>query len=167
MNYRYKRERYGLIECRTHYGEKKLVPVSQFKFRPSAYAIILNMGNILLVKSRKTDKYMLPGGGIEIGDKNEVALQREVKEETGIDVSIQAFLQFTEFFFYHDPHHAAYHGLFFYYNCVPLSLDIPKSFRVDDEEAVSPKWYPVAKLNPKDFHNNGQLILNLIETLGA
>lgn len=55
---------------------------------PTVGAIIVNPSNkILLCKSRKwNDKFVIPGGHIERGEKMEDALRREVKEETGLDI---------------------------------------------------------------------------------
>jgi len=52
-----------MIECRTLYGDKKLVPVEELRFRPSAYALIVRAGKVLLTRMRSTGAYCLPGGG--------------------------------------------------------------------------------------------------------
>lgn len=52
-------------------------------------AVIINNGKILLEK-RKNDpgrgKWSVPGGLVELGERVEEAVIREVKEETGLDV---------------------------------------------------------------------------------
>ena len=49
--------------------------------------IVNKEGKILLAKSHKWfDKYTLPGGHIELGETMEEAVEREVKEEVGINV---------------------------------------------------------------------------------
>jgi 8-oxo-dGTP pyrophosphatase MutT (NUDIX family) len=49
-------------------------------------------GKLLLGKNRKggvyEGSYVVPGGGVEEGETKEIALQREMKEETGIDINI-------------------------------------------------------------------------------
>ena len=51
--------------------------------RPSARAIIIRDGKVLLNYVSKHDCYEFPGGGIEAGETPERAVQREVAEETG------------------------------------------------------------------------------------
>ncbi len=53
-------------------------------------AVIFNSDNkILLCKSHKwNDKYIIPGGHIELGEKMETALKREILEETGLEIYI-------------------------------------------------------------------------------
>lgn len=56
--------------------------VDDLSFRPSIYAVIIKNGKILL--SPVWDGYDFPGGGIEKGETLDEALEREVKEETGL-----------------------------------------------------------------------------------
>ena len=51
-------------------------------------ALVVNdKGEVLLVRSGKwNDKYTVPGGHIELGERAEDAIKREVLEETGLDV---------------------------------------------------------------------------------
>ena len=51
--------------------------------RPSARAVIMKDGRVLLNHVSKYDCYEFPGGGIEPGETPECAVQREVAEETG------------------------------------------------------------------------------------
>ena len=58
--------------------------------RISVYGIILNNGKILLVKKQRgpyTDKWDLPGGGIETGEDTQEALAREIAEECGYNAT--------------------------------------------------------------------------------
>lgn len=68
---------------------------------PTVGALIFNSeGKIFLIKSHKwRDKYVIPGGHIELGETLEQALKREIKEETGLDIYDIEFLCFQEFLF--------------------------------------------------------------------
>ena len=52
--------------------------------RPSARAILIENGRVLMVKSEKYGFYKFPGGGIERGETAVAALIREAAEEAGI-----------------------------------------------------------------------------------
>jgi 8-oxo-dGTP diphosphatase len=56
--------------------------------RDSAFAIILQSRQILLVKARDKDTWQLPGGRIESGETPVQAVVREVLEETGLRVTV-------------------------------------------------------------------------------
>ena len=57
-------------------------------FRIGVNALIFNQGRILLAHRRDIDWWNLPGGGMEIGETVEQALQREVLEETGLQIAV-------------------------------------------------------------------------------
>ncbi len=84
------------------------VPVDQLQFRPSAYAIIISEQRVLMIRL-KNGKLWLPGGGIELGERVEVALTREVAEETGLKMRHHAFWGFRENFMYGEAEQCAYH----------------------------------------------------------
>jgi len=68
---------------------------------PTCGALIFNPeGRVFLMKSHKwKNKYVSPGGHVELGEKFEEALKREVKEETGLDIYDIEFICFHEFIF--------------------------------------------------------------------
>ncbi|MBI2551643.1 NUDIX domain-containing protein [Candidatus Uhrbacteria bacterium] len=76
----------------------ELFPIPQFGHlltdcpeRPGAYAILTDTrGKILVVLVR--GRFHLPGGGIDAGEDPEIAVRREVKEETGYTVASLEFL---------------------------------------------------------------------------
>lgn len=83
------------------HGNKYQVSPAELVWRPSAYGIVVREGQILLTQQHK--KFMLPGGGMELGETPEQAVIREVKEETGFDVRSPQFVEIqTSFFSYED-----------------------------------------------------------------
>jgi nucleoside triphosphatase len=64
-------------------------------------ALIVNdKGEILLVKSYKWgNRYTVPGGHIELGERSETAVKREVREEVGLEVEAVKLLLVQEAIF--------------------------------------------------------------------
>lgn len=59
-----------------------------FKWRTTGVrAILLNGEHIALVRPRYSEYWMLPGGGVNRGERPEEAILREIREETGIRVT--------------------------------------------------------------------------------
>ena len=57
-------------------------------------AVIIDGTDILLIKHRRRGRayWTLPGGGLEEGETLQACLQREIKEETGLDVEPRGLL---------------------------------------------------------------------------
>lgn len=74
---------------------------SQVYPEPCVGALIFNQkGKIFLMKSHKWhNKYVMPGGHVELGETLEDALKREIKEETGLAIYGVKFINFREFIF--------------------------------------------------------------------
>lgn len=85
---------------------------------PTCGALIFNPeGNVFLMKSRKWhDKYVIPGGHVELGEKIEDALKREVKEETGLGIYDIRLIGFQECIF-DKAYWKKRHFVFFDFSC--------------------------------------------------
>lgn len=154
-----------MIECVTLDGQKKMVPKDRLVLRPAAYAIIVHQDRVLLMKMRHSGKYHPPGGGINLGERMEDTLKREVREETGIEIEVARVAHFEELFFYYDPSGTAYHGLHFYYVCYPMTLALLDDTQVDDDAAEKPRWVDIHGLQAHDFQAHGDIILGLCAEL--
>lgn len=70
---------------RSKVGNKKII-------LNAAGALIVKNGKVLLQHRSDNNKWGLIGGILELGETYEQAALREVKEETGLDVRLDAFL---------------------------------------------------------------------------
>lgn len=63
-------------------------------FRVRVALLILKDNKILLIKHRKGNReyWLVPGGGIEVGETVNIALRREMLEETGLNVRVGNFV---------------------------------------------------------------------------
>jgi len=68
---------------------------------PTVGVFIFNQtGELLLLKSHKwPDRYVVPGGHVELGERLEDAAIREAKEETGLDIYDLEFINFQQFIY--------------------------------------------------------------------
>ena len=61
--------------------------------RPSASAVIFDRRRRLLLQQRSDGgQWGLPGGSVEVGESVSQAVVREVREETGLDVSVRRLI---------------------------------------------------------------------------
>lgn len=104
---------------------------------PAAIGIILNdnQTQVLLVKRQDVPVWVLPGGGVETGERPEEALIREIHEETGYHIKIVR--QCAEY--YPINHLATFTAVFI---CEIQSGQI----RLSPSETTAIAFYPLSKL---------------------
>ncbi len=157
----------SVVECITLDGRTKMIQKDSLLLRPAVYAIVVYDGRVLLMKMRHTGNYHPPGGGINVGERVEDALKREIREETGIEVEVGRFARFEELFFFYDPSETAYHGLYFYYVCRPKTIALLDDTQVKDDAAGEPRWVNIQDLQAQDFQAHGDIILDLCKQVVA
>jgi 8-oxo-dGTP pyrophosphatase MutT (NUDIX family) len=91
-----------------------------------------------------------------------IALRREVREETGIEVEVGDFLHFQTDFFYYDPLELAFHGFLFYYQCKPLTTELNSPEYPPDEGLEFPLWANIDQLTADAFQTHGVVTMDLI-----
>jgi len=147
-----------IITCRDVHGKESQVPVNKFRFRPSAYGILIKDKKILL--SRQWDGHDFPGGGIEIDENIEEALKREFIEETGIEVDLIKPIH-CETDFFNPDYVDKYKGQ--YWNCVMMYYLVRKIggkltkdnlCDTEQEYADMPEWVELDKIYDMKFFNS-------------
>jgi nucleoside triphosphatase len=100
-------------------------------------ALIVNWkGEMLLVRSFKWGtKYTVPGGHIELGERSETAVKREVKEEVGLEAEPVRLLLVQEAIYPAD-YIKHEHYIFLDYLCLTNSSDV----KLDGKEIQEYVW---------------------------
>ena len=127
-------------------------------------ALIVNdRGEVLLVRSYKWgEKYTVPGGHIELGERAEDAIVREVKEETGLD-SVAEELLIVQQAIYAKDYHKHEHYIFMDYVCKAISTEV----KLDGRELQSFIWLrpeDALKLDLEEYTR--RFVLKYLEKLG-
>lgn len=133
-------------------GNEYEVTASELTWRPSAYGIVIHENSILLV--RENGKFHLPGGGIDIGENPEVAVLREVKEETGCTVTNSKLISLASSFFSFGatdtpPNLQHVQSLLLYYSCEYVSIDA-NDIHLDEYETaygLTSEWADIKNLD--------------------
>lgn len=148
----------SIIKCKNNFGKIVEVPKDKFFFRPSAYGIIIYKNKIVTLTNKSNGKFWFPGGGVEVGEKIEDGLRREITEETGLDVIVKKLIFSKENFFYYQPLDEAYHAFLFFYLCEPLTRKLILDDQVDDLESKKPRWIAINRIKKEDLSDlNGDL----------
>lgn len=157
------------VICVDRNNNKHEVFADELKFRPSVYAIIIKDGAILL--SKQWDGYDFPGGKIELGERIEDALLREIKEETGVEAKIGKIVACENSFYKTLPGDSVsgdcVHSILIYRMCDiiggELSID-----NIDENEKTyiaMPEWIPIGDIEKIKFYNSIDSIKIIKEAL--
>jgi nucleoside triphosphatase len=126
-------------------------------------ALVVNeRGEVLIVRSKKWyDKCTVPGGHIELGERAEDAIKREVKEETGLDAEPVKLLVVQQAIYAKD-YRKHEHYIFMDYLCRAKNSEV----KLDGRELQDYVWVKpedALKLDLEDFTRN--FVLRYLEEL--
>ena len=115
--------------------------------RPTAVdVVVIEKGAVLLIKRGKEPfkgKWCLPGGFVEENESVEQAAEREVKEETGIDVNLVGVLGV-----YSDPNRDERHTVSIAFLAFPKGR---VKLKKQPNEVKEIKWFDISDLPPLGF----------------
>jgi 8-oxo-dGTP diphosphatase len=142
------------IHCVDLRGRDHVVNTEDLSYRPAAYGFIVHDGCLLLYHSDKSGTWMLPGGGIELGETAIEALNREIQEEVGLRVQRPEFFFADDVFYYNEKIQQAWQVYSLYYRADPVLTDgqiVPQA----GAETTALEWIPLDHVRPEDFHVTG------------
>jgi nucleoside triphosphatase len=105
---------------------------------PTVGGLIFNPnGDLFLMRSHKwRDKWVVPGGHIDLGETVEEALIREIKEETNLDIYDIEFLCWQEYV-YDKSFWKHRHYVFFDYTCRTDTIEATLNHEAEEYRWVS------------------------------
>lgn len=154
-----------IIKCRTNYGGAVEVRKDKFSFRPSVYGIVIKAGKILVMTIKSTGRLWLPGGGVNLCEKVSDALIREMKEETGLQVTnIGDLILATDNLMYCNNEDSAFHNISHFYRC-DIKDSIVYELRPDDDDpnAENLRWLSLEEVKEIGFHDQHEELINALE----
>ena len=142
------------VICKDYLKRPMRVKVHDLEFRPSVYGIILRGPKILLAKT--WDGYDFPGGGVELGETIDQALEREVWEETGLKVKRGAVVAAESSFFIGPMSGTRFHSILVYYLCknVRGKISIKGFDEFEKKFAGKAEWVDLKKIKKIRFYNS-------------
>ncbi len=128
------------MACPDVSGHVQEYPAELIKFRPAAYGIWWHDHRVLLSRSRFTQRWDLPGGGVEPFELLADGCRREFYEETGAWVDVGPLVSTAEGFiaFFGHP----FHSLRFYF----LVYGTPGPLTPAPDEISELSWWPYAEI---------------------
>lgn len=123
-------------------------------------------GRVLLQRRDDNGRWGLPGGGVELGEPVRVAIVREVREETGLDVEPVRLIGV-----YSDPlHHQvmAYpNGNVVHYVSIAFECAVTGGTLACGEESLDLQWFPPDALPPETMAVSRLRILDALARQAA
>jgi ADP-ribose pyrophosphatase YjhB (NUDIX family) len=110
-------------------------------------------GRVLLV--REDGRWLAPGGEVEAGETHEQALVREVREETGVTVSVDDLVAVTDVVFEHGAD--AVHFYFAHYTATPETTALAADPGRPEEEVTAVEWVETV---PEDVLDREVVVAN-------
>ncbi|KUO42115.1 MAG: hypothetical protein APU95_03895 [Hadesarchaea archaeon YNP_N21] len=125
-------------------------------------ALITRDGKVLLIKRRYEPgegKWSIPGGLIELGERAEEAVKREVKEEIGLEVEVERLIDSADIIV-REGERIKYHFVLLGFLCKPTSGNLKPN-----QEVMDVGWFSSDELMDLDITRTAKDILQKVGIL--
>jgi 8-oxo-dGTP diphosphatase len=115
-------------------------------------AVIIDAGRVVLIKRKYeplAGQWSLPGGTLELGESLEAGVAREMREETGLEVSVGPVVDVFDRILLDTTGRVRYHFVLIDYLCRPIGGKLVAGSDVADAVFVNPARLPAFRLTPK------------------
>jgi 8-oxo-dGTP pyrophosphatase MutT (NUDIX family) len=137
-----------------------------YVFNYRVAAVIRRGDKILVQEHKEVSYYSLLGGRCEMGEDSVSAVKREIKEETGLDISVDKTLAVIENFFVNSYNNKTYHEMFIAFDA---SFDDKSIYDLEEvnnaEEGLKDKvkfvWKSIYELSNLEF--KPEVLLDIIK----
>lgn len=141
------------------YGKEHLRELKNFKFRVSAYGVLIENNKVLIKRNPLISTWELPGGGIELGESIEDGLVREFQEESGVIVKIGVLLNVEDSLFTFNEEDA--HSVLVFYEVKRIGGTVSANY----EDSVEAKFVDLNYLNRKNTQRSFWNIIELVQKM--
>jgi len=115
-------------------------------------AVVVRAGAVLLVKRASEPlkgHWSLPGGAVELGETLPEAIQREVREETGLEISILEVIEVFDRISRDADNRPRYHYVLIDFLCTPVAGSARPGSDVEAVAWAHPEEFPHYQLSEK------------------
>jgi 8-oxo-dGTP diphosphatase len=121
---------------------------------------------VALISVGTNPRWQLPKGLMDNGEKTEEAAQREVREETGLETTLEKLIDKIEYWYFatEKGSRVRYHKFVYFYLLKYVKGDV----RNHDNEVNEARWYEIEKAaEVLAFDSEKKVVRKAVELLGA
>lgn len=139
-------------------GNKIEMNISDLSWRISVYGIAIKDEKVLMIS--QNFGYALPGGAVELGEKHEDTLVREIFEESGYKVKAKKLLDVQTSFFRHPLFNKDIHSIRIFFECEIEGGDLNSTNLLEAEKSwgSKPEWVELSELENIKIGDSADLV---------